>query len=71
MYKKNKHTTTKVMELLLFAVSIGCLYYSLAQTPLKLWEIVLCILAVILIVLSSQLLILYRFKQCINSKWKR
>lgn len=68
MYKRNKYKKTNVMELLIFDISISCLYYALLPTRLKLWEITLIIFAVISIILTSQLLILYIFKQRIKRK---
>ena len=68
MYKRNKHKKTNIMELLVCSISIGCLYYALLQTPLKLWEITLIMLAVLSIILTSQLLVFYIFKQHITRK---
>lgn len=68
MYKRDKHKKTTILELLLFAASVGCLYYAMSQTSLKLWQIILAIFAVILTVLSIQILILYRFKQRIKKR---
>lgn len=68
MYKRSKNKTTTIIELLIFVISISCMYYALLQTPLKLWEITLVILTAILIILTSQLLILYMFKKRIKRK---
>lgn len=36
MYKRDKHKKTTIPELLVFAASVGCLYYAMSQTSLKL-----------------------------------
>lgn len=63
----NKKITTTI-ELLIFVISISCMYYALLQTPLKQWETTLVILTEILIILTSQLLILYMLKKVIKRK---
>lgn len=68
MYRRDKHKKTTILELLLFGASVGCLYYAMSQTSLNLWEIILVIFAVILTVLTIQILILYRFKQHIKNR---
>ncbi|WP_261827960.1 hypothetical protein [Inconstantimicrobium mannanitabidum] len=68
MYKRNKQKTTITIELLIFVISISCMYYALLQTPLKLWEITVVILTAILIILISELLVLYMFKKVSKRK---